>query len=171
MYDPSSLPEDHFAAREGYPGAFPYTRGVYPSMYRDKLWTMRQFSGFATPEVYGWARNQGESRVMVIKGDSRGAAPVSQPSPVDVGPYGKRIRSGVRVWPVNGGMVKEELFRWLRLDKPTEESGAPYPPGYCHFPNYGEELAHLYPLFFHSGFVSEKRLNHPKNSDHLRQEL
>jgi methylmalonyl-CoA mutase N-terminal domain/subunit len=32
----------------GYPGAFPYTRGVYPSMYRGRLWTMRQFAGFGT---------------------------------------------------------------------------------------------------------------------------
>lgn len=32
------------------PGEFPYTRGIHPQMYRQKLWTMRQFSGFATPE-------------------------------------------------------------------------------------------------------------------------
>ncbi|MCX6628258.1 MAG: methylmalonyl-CoA mutase family protein [Candidatus Solibacter sp.] len=32
------------------PGEFPYTRGIHPDMYRGKLWTMRQFSGFATPE-------------------------------------------------------------------------------------------------------------------------
>jgi len=36
-------------------------------------------------------------------------------------------------------MIKEELYRWLHLDRPTEESGAPYPSGYCHFPKYGEE--------------------------------
>jgi methylmalonyl-CoA mutase, N-terminal domain len=34
----------------GYPGVFPFTRGVYPSMYRGKLWTMRQFAGFGTAE-------------------------------------------------------------------------------------------------------------------------
>jgi methylmalonyl-CoA mutase, N-terminal domain len=34
----------------GWPGVYPYTRGVYPSMYRGKLWTMRQFAGFGTPE-------------------------------------------------------------------------------------------------------------------------
>ena len=34
----------------GDPGQFPYTRGVYPAMYRDKLWTIRQFSGYGTPE-------------------------------------------------------------------------------------------------------------------------
>src|SRR5438105_14822719 len=32
------------------PGEFPYTRGIHESMYRGRLWTMRQFSGFATPE-------------------------------------------------------------------------------------------------------------------------
>jgi methylmalonyl-CoA mutase N-terminal domain/subunit len=36
--------------RIGLPGEFPYTRGVYPSMYRGRLWTMRQFAGFGTPE-------------------------------------------------------------------------------------------------------------------------
>src|SRR2546422_6715500 len=32
----------------GYPGVYPFTRGVYPSMYRGRLWTMRQFAGFGT---------------------------------------------------------------------------------------------------------------------------
>ena len=48
LYDAESLPADHAETRQGYPGSFPYTRGVYPSMYRDKLWTMRQFSGFGS---------------------------------------------------------------------------------------------------------------------------
>ena len=34
--------------RLGLPGEFPFTRGVYPSMYRGRLWTMRQFAGFGT---------------------------------------------------------------------------------------------------------------------------
>ena len=34
----------------GAPGQQPFTRGIYPSMYRSKLWTIRQFTGFATPE-------------------------------------------------------------------------------------------------------------------------
>ncbi|MEO7198516.1 MAG: methylmalonyl-CoA mutase family protein, partial [Solirubrobacterales bacterium] len=42
---------DHDAERdEGVPGSYPYTRGVYPSMYRGRLWTMRQFAGFGTVE-------------------------------------------------------------------------------------------------------------------------
>ncbi len=33
----------------GYPGQYPFTRGVHASMYRSRLWTMRQFAGFGTP--------------------------------------------------------------------------------------------------------------------------
>jgi methylmalonyl-CoA mutase N-terminal domain/subunit len=45
-------PEDvgPFEERIGYPGEPPFTRGVYPSMYRGRLWTMRQFAGFGTAE-------------------------------------------------------------------------------------------------------------------------
>jgi phage terminase large subunit GpA-like protein len=97
-------------------------------------------SGYASQEVYAWTRKYGSSQIVVIKGDSRSPAPVGQPSPIDVGPQGKHIRYGVKVWPVNSAMVKEELFRWLRLDRPTAESGETYPAGYCHFPQYGEEF-------------------------------
>jgi phage terminase large subunit GpA-like protein len=97
-------------------------------------------SGYATPEVYAWARHFGGARAVVIKGDSRAPAPVSQPSPIEVGPQGNRVKLGLRVWPVNGAMIKEELYGWLRMDRPTEESGEPYPAGYCHFPKYSEEF-------------------------------
>src|SRR3712207_5727055 len=45
-------PEDvgPFEERIGEPGRYPFTRGVYPTMYRGRLWTMRQFAGFGTAE-------------------------------------------------------------------------------------------------------------------------
>jgi methylmalonyl-CoA mutase N-terminal domain/subunit len=46
---PADLPR-HDYERIGFPGEFPYTRGVQPSVYRGRLWTMRQFAGFGTPE-------------------------------------------------------------------------------------------------------------------------
>jgi len=49
LYTRADLPED-VDASIGLPGQFPYTRGIYPSMYRGRLWTMRQFAGFGTPE-------------------------------------------------------------------------------------------------------------------------
>lgn len=39
-----------YADRIGFPGEYPFTRGVYPSMYRGRFWTMRQYAGFASPE-------------------------------------------------------------------------------------------------------------------------
>lgn len=47
---PSSLNGFEPEKMLGYPGEFPFTRGVQPSMYRGRLWTMRQFAGFGTPE-------------------------------------------------------------------------------------------------------------------------
>ncbi|HEX3225416.1 MAG TPA: methylmalonyl-CoA mutase family protein [Gaiellaceae bacterium] len=49
LYTPENAPVDYDGAL-GYPGAYPFTRGVYPSMYRGRLWTMRQFAGFGTAE-------------------------------------------------------------------------------------------------------------------------
>ncbi len=49
LYTPDNVDVD-YERDLGYPGVYPYTRGVYPSMYRGKLWTMRQFAGFGTAE-------------------------------------------------------------------------------------------------------------------------
>ncbi len=50
LYTQADLPQDWEATHLGFPGEPPYTRGIHSSGYRGKLWTMRQFSGFATPE-------------------------------------------------------------------------------------------------------------------------
>ena len=49
LYTPENVEID-YEHDLGYPGVYPFTRGVYPSMYRGKLWTMRQFAGFGTAE-------------------------------------------------------------------------------------------------------------------------
>ncbi len=49
LYSPESVELD-YERDLGWPGAYPFTRGVYPSMYRGRLWTMRQFAGFGTAE-------------------------------------------------------------------------------------------------------------------------
>ncbi len=49
LYTAEDVPSDG-EVHIGLPGEFPYTRGVYPSMYRGRLWTMRQFAGFGTAE-------------------------------------------------------------------------------------------------------------------------
>ncbi len=51
LYTPADLPEDWNEEKYlGYPGEAPYTRGIHATGYRGKLWTMRMFSGFASPE-------------------------------------------------------------------------------------------------------------------------
>jgi methylmalonyl-CoA mutase, N-terminal domain len=49
LYTPDNVEID-YERDLGFPGAYPFTRGVYPSMYRGRLWTMRQFAGFGTAE-------------------------------------------------------------------------------------------------------------------------
>jgi methylmalonyl-CoA mutase N-terminal domain/subunit len=49
LVTPGEAPID-YAKDLGYPGEYPFTRGVQPTMYRSRLWTMRQFAGFGTPE-------------------------------------------------------------------------------------------------------------------------
>jgi len=48
LYTQNDLPASDPESSIGYPGEFPYTRGIYPTMYRGRLWTMRQYAGFGT---------------------------------------------------------------------------------------------------------------------------
>jgi len=50
LYTPKDLEGWSYDEKLGYPGEFPYTRGVYPSMYRGQPWTIRQFAGYGTAE-------------------------------------------------------------------------------------------------------------------------
>ncbi len=72
LYTPADLPadwEEHTEKYLGQPGQAPYTRGIHATGYRGKLWTMRQFSGFATPEEtnqrYKYLLQQGGSGLSV----------------------------------------------------------------------------------------------------------
>ena len=49
LYTPDDV-EGSYEEKLGYPGEYPYTRGVYPNMYRGRLWTVRQFAGYGDPE-------------------------------------------------------------------------------------------------------------------------
>ncbi len=50
LYTPANLSDFEYARDLNHPGAFPYTRGIHPTGYRGRLWTMRQFAGYGTPE-------------------------------------------------------------------------------------------------------------------------
>ncbi len=50
LYTPCDVAYHSYSERSGLPGEYPYTRGIYPSMYRGRRWTMRMFSGYGTAE-------------------------------------------------------------------------------------------------------------------------
>ena len=50
LYTEADTENIDFDEEVGFPGEFPYTRGIHPTGYRGKLWTMRQFAGFSSPE-------------------------------------------------------------------------------------------------------------------------
>lgn len=93
-------------------------------------------SGYNTQTVYTWCRRFPMSRVIAVKGQPGGAL-IGSPSPVDINLHGKRPIYGYKVWPVSGGIAKSELYGWLKLEDPVDE--APYPDGWCHFPEYDAE--------------------------------
>jgi methylmalonyl-CoA mutase, N-terminal domain len=65
LYTPDNLEDFEYETELGYPGQYPYTRGIHASMYRGRLWTMRQFAGFGT------ARQTNERfRFLVDKGQT-----------------------------------------------------------------------------------------------------
>lgn len=49
-YTPEDVKDENYYNEIGYPGEYPYTRGIHHNMYRGKIWTMRQFAGFGSPE-------------------------------------------------------------------------------------------------------------------------
>ncbi len=67
LYGPDGQQTDE--ERLGYPGEYPFTRGVQPSMYRGRLWTMRQYAGYSTPEDsnarYRFLLSQGQTGLSV----------------------------------------------------------------------------------------------------------
>ncbi len=69
LYGPGDVDEIDYGKDLGYPGEFPYTRGVQPSMYRGRLWTMRQFAGFGSAEDtnsrYHYLLSQGQTGLSV----------------------------------------------------------------------------------------------------------
>jgi len=50
LYGPDDIENINYLNDIGFPGEYPYTRGIHPSGYRGRIWTMRQFAGFGTPE-------------------------------------------------------------------------------------------------------------------------
>ncbi|MEN6375273.1 MAG: methylmalonyl-CoA mutase family protein [Smithella sp.] len=116
LYTPLDMAELNYNDGLGYPGQYPFTRGVQPTMYRGRFWTMRQYAGFASAresnERYRYLLSQGQTGLSVAF-DLPTQAGYDSDHPLAMGEVGK---VGVAIDYI-GDM--RELFKDIPLDKVT----------------------------------------------------
>ncbi len=113
-YGPADVPLDAAGAALGAPGAFPFTRGIHPTMYRGRLWTMRQYAGFGsaaeTNKRYRFLLDQGQTGLSVAF-DLPTQMGYDPDSPIAVGEVGK---VGVSIASVED---MADLFEGIPLER------------------------------------------------------
>ena len=99
-------------------------------------------TGFATQEAYAFVRGVHDPRLMAVKGVARGAALVGTPTAVDATAGGKKLRRGIKVFSVAGGIAKLEFYNNLRKSPEVAEDGVTirYPAGFVHLPKMDAEF-------------------------------
>ena len=116
LYTPADVEDLDFDRDISFPGEFPYTRGIHPTGYRGKLWTMRQFAGFSTPEEtnarFKYLLDQGQTGLSVAY-DLPTLMGYDADSPLSEGEVGK---CGVAVSSLAD---VEVLFDGIPLEKVT----------------------------------------------------
>ncbi|MBI4340537.1 MAG: methylmalonyl-CoA mutase family protein [Chloroflexi bacterium] len=114
LYTPEDLPGFDYGENLSYPGEYPFTRGVQPTMYRGRLWTMRQYAGFASAEEsnrrYHYLLEQGQTGLSVAF-DLPTQIGYDSDHPKSQGEVGK---VGV---PISSIQDMEILFKGIPLDK------------------------------------------------------
>ena len=116
VYTKDDLAGEDAAAEIGLPGEFPYTRGIYPTMYRGRLWTMRQYAGFGTAA-------QSNERFRYLLANGQTGLSVAFDLPTQMGfdsdhprAAGEVGRTGVAIDSLED---MEALFRAIPLDQVT----------------------------------------------------
>src|SRR5881227_3912133 len=116
LYDPTDVADVNFDRDISFPGEFPYTRGIHATGYRGKLWTMRQFAGFGTPEEtnarFKYLLKEGQTGLSVAY-DLPALMGYDADSPLSEGEVGK---CGVAVSSLAD---MEALFEGIPLDQVT----------------------------------------------------
>ncbi len=116
LYTPADIAQVDFSRDISFPGEFPYTRGIHPTGYRGKMWTMRQFAGFSTPEEtnarFRYLLQQGQTGLSVAY-DLPTLMGYDADSPLSEGEVGK---CGVAVSSLAD---MEVLFDQIPLDQVT----------------------------------------------------
>ena len=114
VYDASDLEGFDPTTQLGAPGSFPYTRGVQPTMYRGRLWTMRQYAGFGTAE----ATNQ---RYKFLLGAGQTGLSCAFDLPTQMGYDADHVRAEGEVGKVGVAISSLEDMRLLLADLPLDE--------------------------------------------------
>jgi methylmalonyl-CoA mutase N-terminal domain/subunit len=116
LYTPLETASLDYNEEIGYPGQYPFTRGVQPTMYRGRFWTMRQYAGFGSAkesnERYRYLLNQGQTGLSVAF-DLPTQAGYDSDHPLSMGEVGK---VGVAIDYIGDMRV---LFKGIPLDKVT----------------------------------------------------
>jgi len=114
VYADENLEGFNYKEKLGYPGEYPYTRGVQPNMYRGRLWTMRQYSGLTSPREsnkrYRYLLKEGQTGLSVAF-DLPTQTGYDSDHPMALGEVG---RAGV---PINSLLDMETLFDKIPLNK------------------------------------------------------
>ena len=99
-------------------------------------------TGFATQEAYAFVRATRDARLMAVKGVARGAALIGTPTAVDMTQGGKKLRRGIKVFSVAGGIAKLEFYNNLKKSPDVAEDGLTirYPIGFVHLPKVDTEF-------------------------------
>jgi phage terminase large subunit GpA-like protein len=100
-------------------------------------------TGYESAAVYAWARKQGIAQVAPVKGleGFNRATPVSGPTFVDATVNGRKLKRGARLWTVATATFKAESYRYLRIDRLSDEDralGVASPAGTIHLPEWAD---------------------------------
>ena len=100
-------------------------------------------TGYESAAVYAWSRKQGIAQVAPVKGVEgfNRATPVSGPTFVDATVNGRKLKRGARLWTVATATFKAETYRYLRIERPSDEDrakGVPSPDGTIHLPDWAD---------------------------------
>jgi phage terminase large subunit GpA-like protein len=100
-------------------------------------------TGYESAAVYAWARKQGIAQVAPVKGleGFNRATPVSGPTFVDATVNGRKLKRGARLWTVATATFKAETYRYLRIERPSNEDralGVADPAGTIHLPDWAD---------------------------------
>jgi methylmalonyl-CoA mutase N-terminal domain/subunit len=132
LYTPEDTAGIDFLGEVGYPGQYPYTRGIHPTMYRGRLWTMRQFSGFGNAEQtnarYKYLLEQGQTGLSVAF-DTPTLYGRDTDDPMCAGEFGKcgvAISSLADMEILFGGIPVDQVTTSMTINSPAAVLWAMY---------------------------------------------